>query len=208
VVGRTFIVCQVYGTSQFPLTATMTRNIEHDARLEAKTAWSVVVVYEDAAAREQAVDFCDQLVSRFWARFEFDVNWWSFGLLQNEQTGLAALEKAAQADLVILCSLRQEDFPAWVKGWIESWLQRRGDREGILAGLVDAGVGSNDREARKHHYLRQIAHRGAMDYLTQLPQNISRLIPESLDSYTQRAAQGSSVLDEILHHQAPPPVLT
>jgi len=186
----------------------MTGNNEHEARLEAKTAWSVVVVYEDTAAREQAVDFCDQLVKRFWARFEFDVNWWSFGLLQNEPTAVAAAEKAAQADLIILCSLRQEDFPAPVKGWIERWLHRRGDREGILAGLVDPGVGLNDRQAQKHHYLRQIAHRGSMDYLTQLPQNISRLVPESLDSYTQRAAQVSSVLDEILHHQAPPPVLT
>jgi hypothetical protein len=66
----------------------------------------------------------------------------------------------------------------------------------------------SDREAQKHRYLRQIAHRGSMDYLTQLPLSLSRLVPESLDSYTQRAVQVSSVLDEILHHQAPPPVLT
>ena len=156
----------------------------------------------------QAVDFCDQLVNRFWARFEFDVNWWSFDLLRNEPTALAAADKAAQADLVVLCSLRQEDFPASVKGWIERWLHRRGDREGILAGLVDPRGGSSGCQSPKHHYLRQIAHRGALDYLTQLPQNISRLTPESLDYYSQRAAQGSSVLDEILHHHAPPPALT
>ncbi len=185
----------------------MTRNIEQNTRLEARTAWSVVVVYEDAAAREQAVDFCDQLVKRFWVRFEMDVNWWSFDLLRNEMTAEAAAEKAAHADLVVLCSPRQEDFPAWVKGWIESWLIRRADREGILAGLLDPGVASSNPEAPKHHYLRQVAHRGAMDYLTRLPQSISRLIPESLDSYSQRAGQVSSVLDEILHRQAPPPVL-
>jgi hypothetical protein len=186
----------------------MVSNNEHEARLEAKTAWSVVVVYDDAAAREQAVDFCDQLVKRFWARFEFDVSWWSFGLLQKEPVATEAAEKAARADLVILSSLRQEDFPAPVKGWIEGWLTRRGNREGILAGLVDPGAGSSGRRAWKHHYLRQVAHRGAMDYLTQVPQNIWHSIPESLDSYTQRAAQVSSVLDEILHHEAPPPVLT
>ena len=60
----------------------MTRTNEDGARLEAKAAWSVVVVYEDPAARERAVGFCDQLVSRFWARFEFDVSWWSFALLE------------------------------------------------------------------------------------------------------------------------------
>jgi hypothetical protein len=203
-----FVGCAVQDRSTFPFTAIMTRNNDHEARLEAKTAWSVVVVYEDAAAREQAVDFCDQLVKRFWARFEFQVNWWAFGLLQSEPTATEAAEKAAQADLVILSTLRQEDFPARVKGWIESWLCRRGDREGFLVGLMERGDVLSGQEAQKHHYLRQAAHRGAMDYLTQVPQDISHAMPESLESCSQRAAHVSSVLDEILRQQAPPPVLT
>jgi hypothetical protein len=208
VVGRTFGGCEGQYIDQFSLTATMTYSNECEARLEEKTAWSVVVAYDDAAAREQAVDFCDQLVKRFWARFEFDVSWWSFGLLQNEPTTTEAAEKAAQADLVILSSLREEDFPAGVKGWIESWLVRRGDREGILAGLLGLHDAESARQARKDCYLRQIAHRSAMDYLTQVPQNIWHCMPETLDSYTQRAAQVSNVLDEILHHCAPPPVMS
>jgi hypothetical protein len=190
-----------------PLAADMTRNNEYEDRLEAKAAWSVVVVYEDTAAREQAVDFCDQLVKRFWASFEFEVSWWSFGLLQKEPVATEAAEKAARADLVVLSTLRQEDFPAWVKGWIESWLNRRGDREGILAGLIAPGTAGGEWEAPPHHYLRQVARRGAMDYLTQIPQDIARSSLESPDSYAQRAAHVSSVLDEILHQHAPPPGL-
>ena len=183
----------------------MTRNNEYKARSEPKAAWSVVVVYEDAAAREQAVDFCDQLVKRFWATFEFDVSWWSFSLLQTEHVAMEAAEKAAQADLIILASLREEDFPVHVPKWVESWLRRRGEREGILAGLIGQGTATSVGGATKHYYLRQIAHRGAMDYLTQVPQSISRSIPESAESYTRRAAQVTSVLDEILHQQEPPP---
>jgi hypothetical protein len=47
-----------------------------------------------------------------------------------------------------------------------------------------------------------------MDYLTQVPPGISRAIPESLDSYTERAAHLSSVLDAILQQPAPPPLLS
>jgi len=150
---------------------------------------------------------CRCQVQRFWARCEFDVSWWSFGLLQKEPTVTEAAEKAARAELVILSSLRQEDFPAPVTGWIESWLGRRGDREGILAGLMGPGAASSSRQTQKHLYLREVARRGAMDYLTQVPQNISHSIPESLESYGQRAAHVSSVLDEILHQHAPPPLL-
>jgi hypothetical protein len=46
-----------------------------------------------------------------------------------------------------------------------------------------------------------------MDYLTQVPQDIARAFPDSLDSYTRRADQVTSILDGILHQQAPPPHL-
>jgi hypothetical protein len=185
-------------------TATVTRINEKTAAAEPKAAWSVVVVYEDATARERAVDFCDQLVQRFWARFEFDVGWWSFGMLQQEPAATEAVEKAAKADLVLLASGLPGDFPVAVEGWVEAWLRRRGDREGLLAGLIDSGGGASGQEARKHNYLRRVAHRAAMDYLTQVPHSLWRSIPESLDSYSERAGLVGSVLDEILHHPAPP----
>jgi hypothetical protein len=63
----------------------------------------------------------------------------------------------------------------------------------------------NPREGQKHLYLRNAAHRGAMDYLTQVPQDIARTIPDSLESYTSRADQVTTLLDDILHQSAPPP---
>ena len=65
----------------------MTRTNESRARLEPKVTWSVVVVYEDGAARERAVGFCDQLVSRFWGKCEFDLSWWPFTVLAAGQLG-------------------------------------------------------------------------------------------------------------------------
>jgi hypothetical protein len=185
----------------------MTGINEYEARSEAKAAWSVVVIYEDTAGREQAVDFCDQLVNRFWAQFEFEVNWWSFSLLQKDTAALEAARKAAEADLIIISSLRPGDFTASGKAWIQSWLSRRGDREGILAGLLGPEL-SGGAESAKHYYLRKVAHGAGMDYLTQVPQDISHAIPESLELYSQRAAQVTHVLDEILHHPAVPPALT
>lgn len=186
----------------------MTRNDEYDAGPAPKAALSVVVIYEDSAAREQAVDFCDQLVNRFWAGFEFEVNWWSFSLIQSDRVAMEAAEKAAHADLVVLASVQPQDFPRGVKSWIENWISRRGDREGIFAGLVGPVTGGSGPAPAKHLYLRQVAHRGGMDYLTQVPQGISHAIPEPLDFYTTRAAQVSGVLDEILHHPTLPPGLT
>jgi hypothetical protein len=43
-----------------------------------------------------------------------------------------------------------------------------------------------------------------MDYLTKVPLDISFSIPDSLESYTERACQVTSLLDDILHQQLLP----
>jgi hypothetical protein len=185
----------------------MTITNENGAQAEAKAAWSVVVVYEDEAARERAVAFCDQLVGRYWAQLEFSVSWWSFALLENASTAKDAAQKAVCADLVAFAAKPEGDFPQPVKSWVETWLTQRSDREGMLVGLLEPVVGAGRPEGLKHHYLRNAAHHSAMDYLTHIPNDISLSISESLDSYTQRADQMTSLLDDILHQQVPPPHL-
>jgi hypothetical protein len=47
-----------------------------------------------------------------------------------------------------------------------------------------------------------------MDYLTKVPPDISFSFPESFESYTERACQVTSLLDDILHQQLSPPHLS
>jgi hypothetical protein len=185
----------------------MTRNNEDGARLEAKVVRSVVVLYEDTAARERAVGFCDQLVSQFWTRFEFDVSWWPFDVLEQAPAATDATEKAVRADLVVFAASPAGDFPGPLTAWIETWLSQRGEREGTLVSLMDRAASPGGEEGPRHLCLRNAAHRGAMDYLTHVPEDMSRSIPDSLDSYTQRADQVTSLLEDILHRQSPPPHL-
>ena len=182
----------------------MTRTNDSGSVLETKTGWSVVVVYEDAATRERAVTFCDQLVSRYWAKCEFDVSWWPFTMLDQAAAGKEAVERAAQADLIVFSATPEGDFPPPVKAWVENCLNQRGEREGMLVGLMEPVADAGDREGQKHHYLRKAAHHGAMDYLTKVPPDISFSIPDSLESYTERACQVTSLLDDILHQQLLP----
>jgi hypothetical protein len=185
----------------------MTRKNEDRVGPELKTAWSVVVAYENAATRERGITFCDQLVGRFWAKCEFDVSWWPFAMLDQAPAAKEAAERAARADLIVLSATPDGDFPLPVKGWVETWLNQRGDREGMLVGLMASAGESCVEEGQKHCYLRSAAHRGAMDYLTHIPQDISRSIPDSLDSYSKRADQVTSLLNDILHQQMLPPIL-
>ncbi len=175
--------------------------------MEAKATWSVLVIHQDMEARQGAVKFCDHLIERFWSRYEFDVEWLSYELLQSARSAKAAGSRASDADLIVFATQPDGEIPATIKQWIETWIGQRGDREGALVGLMDPGPGLSGLVADKFLYLRAAAHRAGMDYLTELPQDISRAIPDSIDSYTERADQVTSVLDEILQRKGPPPQL-
>jgi hypothetical protein len=169
-----------------------------------KATWKVAVLYENTEAREAAVAFCDRLVERFWAQVGFDIGWWSFELLAEPGAAGEAAEKAADANLVVFASQFETGLPWSLRAWNETWLARRGEREGTLVELAISAAVPNRDSAAKPAYLRQLAHRGGMDYLTHIPQDLLQPIPESPESCSQRAEQMTSLLDEILH-QLPPP---
>ncbi len=172
--------------------------------MKTKTTWSVVVVYESAEMRELAVAFCDRLVKRNWAKVIFNVDWWSFESLTEPDSARTAAGKTAEADLVLFAARPHRELPFHVRSWAETWIPQRSEREGSLVGLPTPDVGDPVEAAATRAYLRSLAHRAGMDYLTEFPEELMHPIPESLEVYAERANQVTDVLDEILHH--PPPV--
>ena len=167
----------------------------------------VVVVYENPAVREHAAQCCERLLVPHLANVVLEFNWWSFEFLADQATAGAAAETAARADLIIFAVPAGGDFPAEIKLWIERWLNRRAECEGALVGLILQESQLSPVTSLKEIYLRNIAHRGGMDYLSQVPPAIPKCMPDSLDSFTNRAGQMTSVLDEMLHRRWLPPIV-
>src|SRR6266496_2517566 len=113
---------------------------------------NVVVFYEGHATREEAVKFCDDLVKRFWADYGFDVNWWSFAQLNEFEAAKEASLQAAEASLIVFAARPQDEIPAEIHAWLESWLRQRGEREGVLVGLLDPAAMSAGPTSQKYVY--------------------------------------------------------
>ena len=171
-----------------------------------KTNLSVVVIYDDDASREQAVQVCDHLMGRFWADRQLDLDWWSCAQMGELVASSEALDKATRADLIVFALQPDGDLPATMQNWIEEWVSLRGDREGLLVHL-SGDPRESEAASGRHVFLRHAAHRGGIDYLTHEPQTLPWSTPDSLDSITARAERVTSVLDEILNAQPAPPRL-
>jgi hypothetical protein len=162
---------------------------------EARAAKSVVVIYEDSALRERAVQFCERLAAE---TPEMEMDWWSFQLLDHPSMAHSAVDRAATADVVVFAMVSRGDLPEEIKMWIERWLNKRGEREGALVGLLHREEGWHGMASFREIYLRHVARRSGMDYLSHSAPTIQHAIPDSLDSYNDRAVQMTSVLDSIL----------
>ena len=158
----------------------------------------VLVVYEDNATREHAVQFCEQLANQHCPERGPAVEWQSFAELTDPKASPTAAEAASAANFVVFAVSAGNDFPQEIKLWIEGWLGRRGDREGALVGLVPRPQSPCDAASLKEIYLRFAAHRAGMDYLSHVPPTLPKPLPDSLDSFTEQAGEVTSLLDEIL----------
>jgi hypothetical protein len=163
---------------------------------ELRAAKAVVVIYEDPSIRERAVHFCERLVKAQQSP-ELDLDWWSFALLSDASMAHTAVEKASGADVVIFAMDARGDLPDPIKLWIEKWLNKRGEREGAIVGLLHH-EGWHGAASFREIYLRHAARRAGMDYLSHAAPTRRGAIPDSLDSFSERAGQMTSVLDGIL----------
>lgn len=159
----------------------------------------IVVVYEDNATRECVLRSAQQLGDAACGDLGLEIHWCPFSLLEEASSADDAANKAVNADVIIFAVAPGGDLPQEAKLWIEKWIGKRREREGALVGLVDRQSASDDLACLKEIYLRHVAHRAGMDYLSNVSLKLFKAIPDSLDSYSERAGHVTSVLDEILH---------
>lgn len=165
----------------------------------------IVVIYEDGAARAHAFQVAPKLPQPGRRETRSIVQWWSFSKLAQPAPASEAAAKAAGADIVIFALSPGGDLPGDIKLWIESWIPKRSEREGTIVGLLARTAGSCEIAGLKEVYLRNAAHRAGMDYLSEFPSGVAKVLPDSLDSYRERAGQVTSLLDDILRTSLPPP---
>lgn len=167
-----------------------------------KERCEVLIIYEDAIRRTEAVRFCDSLVEKFWSRNNFQIEWCPVAELQSKSTADKHAEIAATAHILIFALRPEAELAQELHAWVESLLNLRGEREGTVIGLLDTTA--TGESGGTYSFLRQTAHHAGMDYLTRIPDSILHPISDSLDSYTQRAVEVTRVLDDILHEHGKP----
>ncbi len=167
-------------------------------------ACTVLVLYEDAATRQRGLAACDFLVQYFWAEVEFEFHWWRTDFLADTSLAAAAAEKAAQANLIFLCSSVTEEPSATLKAWFDSWIESRREREGMLVNLITSDAPRPHPHAGEL-FLLDISRRAELDYLGTFPPTSTGTLPTSLPEAEPRVNPLSSVYPGLMRESPRPP---
>jgi hypothetical protein len=92
----------------------------------------IVVVYEDAAAHDRAMELAGRLEEEMGAELPFIFESWNFKNLGEPASAREATSAAARAD-IILVSAHGNDLPSAVGRWLELCALERTTDEGALA---------------------------------------------------------------------------
>lgn len=163
----------------------------------------VLVIYETVAAREYVARTCGECGPL--AAADRMPQWRSSTRLNEPRFADETTQLAIAADVVVFTGLTENSFAPESKFWIERWISKREEREGAIVGIFISRTAPPREKSGtpKEIYLRQIALRAGIDYLSHVPRFGIKAMPDSLDVYNQRAAQMTSVLHDILQTSLP-----
>jgi hypothetical protein len=151
----------------------------------------VVVVYEDIAAHDRAMELAGRLDEEMGLDLPFTFDSWNFKDLGEPASAQAATEAAARAD-IILVSAHGNDLPSAVGHWLEHCAGERTSAEGALAlFLAEPFMLSAASEAIIAR-LRYAASLLKMDFVSLIPRPAEQII----QSFKQRAGVISAAVRE------------
>jgi hypothetical protein len=124
---------------------------------------NVLIVSEDASARERVKEVYENLEKQFSKEFCFGSSWYDFDCLNDARTAGDAARAAAEADLILFSASAHSEPPESVKRWIESWIERKQPGECALGGLLNRSTSGDGKGMPIQAYLTDVARRGGMD---------------------------------------------
>lgn len=170
---------------------------------DTRPALDVVVLYEDSATRDRALQVCDRLAVELESEVKLEFTWWRLDFLLDASVAWEATEAAVGAGMIVFALHLGHGLPHTLEHWVDTWADDRDAVEGALVGLIGLGSDTATWACSRHNLLRKIAARARMDYLPQGYFNPDEVSAAAMSKVDERAHNLTPTLKEILGHSHP-----
>ena len=137
--------------------------VQETLSLEGADPCQFLVLYEDAAAHDLAMEVCERLLAQLGKDLAFAFSFWTFKELEVPVSAHWAVEAVSRADVILLALRGREPAPPAVS-WLDACARTRTKTDGALAMIVTGPDGGPTVEALLTR-MQFIARRLQMDFL-------------------------------------------
>src|SRR5208282_1900861 len=146
-----------------------TATLTHETlSLEGANSCQFLVLYENAAAHDLAMEVCGGVMARFEPELTFAFSFWKIQDLSDPKSARWAAAAVARAD-IILFSLPGRDLAPETGRWLDVCVQTRTKAEGALALVVTETAEASLAVGALLSRLQNVAYRLRMDFLPLMP---------------------------------------
>lgn len=124
---------------------------------------NAVILYDDYDLAVAAMGMLSRAVGCADETVQWAVKPWRLDMLIQPLAADAALEDAAEANLIVLAIRSQTDLPCWLLDWLEQWATRR-QVQGAALAVWDGGNGRMLADPATHE-LAQLAGRHGLSFI-------------------------------------------
>lgn len=133
--------------------------------IEPREPLSVIVLYDEPLARDQALRVCANLVDHFEGALHINCRGWRFSQLRQLSLATTAARQAAAAAVTCLATVVDAPLPLTVRNWFALWRQYRAGGPTALVALVGTAEGTPGMASPLEEFLANIARQAGVDLI-------------------------------------------
>lgn len=163
------------------------------------TGLNVLVAYDNLVSGIRAKDLCDRLAQHFKPTCQLTLSFWSLSALRLPLLAQAAIDEAAQTDLLIVAVNGDATLPPPIKSWISRSTRKLRVHAGAFVAQFHGILRMNHETSPAYECLKHIADNSGVDFFSEVVNPADENLDSSIESIHKHAHMGSSVLDAALH---------
>ena len=167
---------------------------------ESEYVLNMAGVHQDAITQEWTKQVAGRAI-RLAGECSVRSTWWDIGGLSDPGVFQDAVHAATTADILMVSVRTTDPLPLELYLWIETWLPLRLQLAGVLVALIGVPGRPGTDSSRIGHYLRDVARRGQLEFLSPDQESPLELPVFSVQEIAERAAATTQVLSDVIDHR-------
>ena len=185
------------------MNATLSERLTAEFDSQLKPHINILLLYQDAVSGQRALGLYNRLLQQLLPNYQFHLNALGFDRLRSSEIQDAAVQKAVDADLIIVSAYADRDLPQHIQNCFSLWLDRRTETSQALVAMLCGSPSETVTDSSAYDYLRRLSDEAGISLFADISTASRTDLAPDLLTLMEQPLASSRWLDQILRRSYP-----